>query len=167
MKRLSKIHKTEKTFIHGQIYIEFTCGCIFLDKEDQKRKKRSVFEIKDGKRTNRVFCPNHKNNSHLKHRFKICPFCKDKIIVAKTTNEGPCNKCAAFLKQEKAKEKTEKKKQKDCLQYGKPYELRKNEKIVSEAMCRNREYCISFIKRASTLIQCDKCPHARTDIFED
>lgn len=166
MKSLPRIYRTEKVIEKGLIYIRFTCGCVFLDKEDRKRKKRSVFEIRDGKRTNRIFCPNHKKNSHIKNRFKICPNCESTITVANNTVEGLCTPCLNFLKKE-AQRKNKEEKIKDCLQYGKFYELRKNEKIISEPMCKNREYCLSFIQRASTLIQCDKCPHKNTDIFGD
>lgn len=163
---LPRIYKTEKTIIKGLVYVEFSCGCIFLDKEDRKRTKRSIFEKRNGKKTSRIFCPNHKNNSYIKHRFKICPGCDTKIIVTNNTVEGLCSPCLKFHKAEK-KQKAKVPKPKDCLQHGEPYALRKNEKIVSEPMCKNRPYCISFIKKASTLIQCDKCPYAKIDMFKE
>lgn len=162
-----RIYKTEKIFIEGIVYIEFTCGCIFFDIEDRKRKKRSIFEVKEGKRKNRIFCPNHKSNSNIKHRFKICPLCKEKIIVANNTVEGPCITCSYKLKQEEYKKNTQNKKRKDCLQYGKEYILKHREQIKAEPMCKNREYCLSFIKKASTLLQCNNCLNKNINIFGD
>lgn len=167
MKSFPRIHKPITQFTEGLVYIRYSCDCVFLDKEDKKRKIRSVFEVKEGKRTNRIFCPNHKNDSYIKHRFKICPECKNTIIAANNTVEGLCSLCSAKIKQRENYKKKNPPKSKSCLQYGEPYILRKNEKIVSEPMCRNRSYCLSFIKEASTLLQCDKCTHKKTDIFED
>lgn len=166
MSKLSRIYRTEKKFIPGKVYVKFSCDCIFSDIEDKKRKIRTVLDKKDGKRTYRTFCPNHKNNSNLQHRFKICPICTAHIVVANNTVEGPCPICTKKIKLEE-KQKAKVPKPKDCLQYGLPYTLRKNEKIISEPMCKNRPYCISFIKNASTLLQCDNCPYAKLDIFGD
>jgi hypothetical protein len=160
---LPTIYKTEKEILPGPVYVKFTCGCIFLDTEDQKRKKRSLFEIRNGKRTNRVFCPNHKKDSFVKQRMKICPVCNELIVASKNTTPGLCRKCLNHVEARKSK----KVKIKNCIQYGKPYELRKNEKIISKHMCRNREYCLSFIKKHATLMQCANCPHLKDNIFGD
>lgn len=166
MTKLPRIYRTEKVIEKGLIYIRFTCGCVFLDKEDRKRKKRSIFEVRNGKRSNRIFCPNHKNNSFIKNRFKICPTCESTITVANNTVEGICSKCSYIEKQEEYKKKKEPKKR-DCQQYGKEYTLKPKEKIISEPMCKNRAYCLSFIKQAITLLQCANCLNLDNDIFGD
>jgi len=166
--KLKKIYPVTKQIEKGKVYVKYSCGCVFLDTDDKKRKKRSVFEKIEGKRTNRTFCPNHKSNSKIEHRFKICPMCHKKIIVARLTKDGYCFRCNKAINAKKAKEKIKEKKKKNCFQYnGKMYELRKNEKIENKPLCGNRSFCLSFIKSASDLLQCKDCSHFFNEFTKD
>jgi len=162
--KLKKIYPTIKKPKAGILYVTYTCNCVFDDKKDQKRKKRSVFEIRNGKRTNRVFCPNHPEDSFLKNRFKICPSCKNTVVVSRLTTIGPCPECMKKINQEKKKVPVKK----TCYQYGgEKYELRKNEKVENKPLCGNRSYCLSFIKSATDLLQCKGCSHFFNEFMKD
>lgn len=145
------------------VYVKFSCGCIFNDKEDKQREKRNVLETKNGKRTNRIFCPIHPKNSKIAYRFKYCSICHKKTKVARMTNEGPCIVCNRNIK---LREKYKEKKQKTvCLQYGKRIDFPREENLTSQIFCIHRMYCLSFFHHLpKAYLDCTNCKHFESDL---